>query len=169
MLPGRPRSIEAGRRASEVPSRRRGAVREVRIDDANYGELLDRTDAGLVLVVCAETTHPENDLHVRVFAEAHGVGEDPATGSANGCLAAYLARERYFDSSIVEARVEQGYELDRPSLLLLRASDAMSTADRTQNSAIEERDGGKGRNGEGSGVEVRVGGRVLTVAEGELL
>ena len=131
--------------------------------------MLDRTDAGLVLVVCAETTHPENDLHVRVFAEAHGVGEDPATGSANGCLAAYLARERYFDSSIVEARVEQGYELDRPSLLLLRASDAMSTADRTQNSAIEERDGGKGRNGEGSGVEVRVGGRVLPVAEGELL
>jgi hypothetical protein len=45
----------------------------------------------------------------------------------------------------------------------------MSTADRTQNPAIEERDGGEGRNGEGSGVEVRVGGRVIPVAEGELL
>ena len=164
-----PRVVSTGLPTLVVPLRSIEAVREARIDDANYGELLDRTDAGLVLVVCAETTHPENDLHVRVFAEAHGVGEDPATGSANGCLAAYLARERYFDSSIVEARVEQGYELDRPSLLLLRASDAMSTADRTQNSAIEERDGGKGRNGEGSGVEVRVGGRVLPVAEGELL
>jgi trans-2,3-dihydro-3-hydroxyanthranilate isomerase len=164
-----PRVVSTGLPTLVVPLRSIEAVREARIDDANYGELLDRTDAGLVLVVCAETTHPENDLHVRVFAEAHGVGEDPATGSANGCLAAYLARERYFDSSIVEARVEQGYELDRPSLLLLRASDAMSTADRTQNPAIEERDGGEGRNGEGSEVEVRVGGRVIPVAEGELL
>jgi trans-2,3-dihydro-3-hydroxyanthranilate isomerase len=164
-----PRVVSTGLPTLVVPLRSIEAVRQARIDDANYGELLDSTDAGLVLGVCAETDHPENDLHVRVFAEAHGVGEDPATGSANGCLAAYLARERYFGSSIVEARVEQGYELDRPSLLLLRASDAMSTADRTQNPAIEERDGGEGRNEEGSEVEVRVGGRVIPVAEGELL
>ncbi|PSP72763.1 phenazine biosynthesis protein [Halobacteriales archaeon QS_3_64_16] len=152
-----------------VPLRSTEAVREARIDDANYGVLLDATDAGLVLAVCSGTVQPENDLHVRVFAEAHGVSEDPATGSANGCLAAYLARERYFDSSTIEARVEQGYELDRPSLLLLRANDRVGRAGRTGNSATEKRAGRKDGDEAGSGVEVRVGGRVIPVAEGELL
>jgi len=37
----------------------------------------------------------ENDLNVRVFAEYYGVTEDPATGSANGCLAGYLVNHNY--------------------------------------------------------------------------
>jgi trans-2,3-dihydro-3-hydroxyanthranilate isomerase len=96
-----------------------------------------------------------------VFAPVHGVPEDPATGSSNGCLAAYLAREQYGGSPDVEVRVEQGYELDRPSLLLLRASDAS---------------GGSYADGHGderpSGtidIDVRVGGRVIPVANGELV
>ena len=60
-----PRVVSTGLPTLVVPLRSIEAVREARIDDANYGELLDRTDAGLVLVVCAEITHPENDLHVR--------------------------------------------------------------------------------------------------------
>jgi trans-2,3-dihydro-3-hydroxyanthranilate isomerase len=41
----------------------------------------------------------------RVFVPAHGVGEDPATGSAAGPLALHLARH---------GRVRQGVELGRP-------------------------------------------------------
>jgi trans-2,3-dihydro-3-hydroxyanthranilate isomerase len=52
----------------------------------------------------------------RVFVPAHGVGEDPATGSAAGPLALHLARHErigYGD----EIEIVQGVELGRPSTL----------------------------------------------------
>jgi trans-2,3-dihydro-3-hydroxyanthranilate isomerase len=98
-----------------------------------------------VLVFSKETYNEENDLNARVYAEDYGVVEDPATGSANGCLAAYLARNRYFGRANVEARVEQGYEIGRPSLLHLRSVD------------------------KGDTVDVFVGGTVFPIARGELL
>jgi trans-2,3-dihydro-3-hydroxyanthranilate isomerase len=52
----------------------------------------------------------------RVFVPAHGVGEDPATGSAAGPLSLHLARHErigYGD----EIEIVQGVELGRPSLL----------------------------------------------------
>jgi trans-2,3-dihydro-3-hydroxyanthranilate isomerase len=91
-----------------------------------------------------ETYLEANDLNVRVFSRRAGDREDPATGSANGCLAAYLVDERYFDAGSVSVRVEQGYEIDRPSLLRLEVDDG--------------RDAG-----------VSVGGAVVPVARGELL
>jgi trans-2,3-dihydro-3-hydroxyanthranilate isomerase len=84
-------------------------------------------------------------MNVRFFADAYGVPEDPATGSANSCLAAYLVKYRYFGSSKIDIRVEQGYEIGRPSLLYLRA---------------EDKDGK---------IDVSVGGKVVTVAKGELI
>ena len=79
---------------------------------------------------------------MRFFAGALGVPEDPATGSANGCLAAYLVKHEYFANKIIEIRVEQGIEIGRPSLLLLKA---------------EEKSGK---------FFVSVGGRVVLVAKG---
>jgi trans-2,3-dihydro-3-hydroxyanthranilate isomerase len=79
-----------------------------------------------------------------MFGDEFGVSEDPATGSANGCLAGYLVKHRYFGSDAVDLRVEQGYEIERPSLLLLRA---------------EEHDGT---------IDVNVGGKVFMVAKGQL-
>ena len=75
----------------------------------------------------------------------HGVPEDPATGSAAGCLAGYLVEHRYFDTDSIDIRVEQGYEIGRPSLLYLRA---------------ERREGE---------ISVSIGGKVQMVARGELL
>ena len=77
-----------------------------------------------------------------MFAPFHGVPEDPATGSSNGCLAAYLARRR--ESGRVSASVEQGHEMGRPSRLGIEAEEA------------------------GDGVTVRVGGRVVPVGRGRL-
>ena len=97
------------------------------------------------LLFSPETYDDRNDLNVRVFAHAYGVAEDPATGSANGCLAGYLVRHRFFGEKSIEIRVEQGHEIGRPSLLLLRAGEKA------------------GR------IEVRVGGRVVLVARGKLV
>ncbi len=84
-------------------------------------------------------------MNVRFFADYYGVPEDPATGSANGCLAGYLVKNRYFGEDKIDIRVEQGYEIGRPSLLFLRAEE------------IE----GK--------IDVYVGGKVMMIAKGEFL
>lgn len=55
-------------------------------------------------------------VRCRMFAPGMGVPEDPATGSANGCLAAYLAQE-----GPVAIVSRQGIEMGRPSRLFLRA------------------------------------------------
>jgi predicted PhzF superfamily epimerase YddE/YHI9 len=55
------------------------------------------------------------------IAPLMGIAEDPATGSAIGCFAGYLAHHRYLDTSLVQVNIEQGYEMGRPSILLLKA------------------------------------------------
>lgn len=45
---------------------------------------------------CAGGYVQEQQVQARMFAAQLGVPEDPATGSANGCLAAYLAEHEYF-------------------------------------------------------------------------
>jgi trans-2,3-dihydro-3-hydroxyanthranilate isomerase len=98
-----------------------------------------------ILVFCPETYNKGNDLNVRVFADLFGVPEDPATGSGNGCLAGYLSRYHYFGTDEVNARVEQGYEINRRSLLLLKAEDKAGS------------------------IRVHVGGKVVLVAAGRLV
>src|ERR671927_610759 len=105
---------------------------------------ISTTQAKAILVFSPEP-YDKADLSVRFFADYYGVPEDPATGSANGCLVGYLVEHRYFDTDSVDVRVEQGYEIGRPSLLYLRA--------------------GKG---EGE-IKVSIGGKVQMVAKGELL
>jgi len=56
-----------------------------------------------------------------MFAPAIGIAEDPATGSANGPLGAYLVRYGFVPSqtSTVSLLSEQGFEMGRPSLMYL--------------------------------------------------
>jgi trans-2,3-dihydro-3-hydroxyanthranilate isomerase len=56
----------------------------------------------------------------RMFAPAHGVAEDPATGSAAGPLAVHLARHRRIGFGD-EIEIRQGAEIGRPSVLYARA------------------------------------------------
>jgi trans-2,3-dihydro-3-hydroxyanthranilate isomerase len=126
-----------------VPLKTLDAVKRVRIDKDKHLELAKETQAE-TLVFCPETYKKENNLNVRVFVDLHGIPEDPAAGSANGCLAGYLSRYRYFGDDSVNARVEQGYEIGRPSLLYIKAEN---------------------REGE---IRVYVGGKVVMVATGEL-
>jgi trans-2,3-dihydro-3-hydroxyanthranilate isomerase len=69
---------------------------------------------------CPEASLPHNDLHARMFGyENQRVVEDAATGSANGCLLAYLLKHQYNGQTNLTLRVEQGYEMKRPSLIQL--------------------------------------------------
>ncbi|MDV2482223.1 PhzF family phenazine biosynthesis protein [Methanoculleus sp. Wushi-C6] len=128
-----------------VPVRSREAVRRAKIDRDAYEALIRTTAAKAVFVFCPEPYRPENTFNARMFADHFGVPEDPATGSANGCLAGYLLRHGYFPGDSLSIRVEQGCEIGRPSLIYCRA---------------ERRE---------ESIAVQVGGRVIPVARGELL
>ena len=127
-----------------VPLKTLDAVKRVRIDKDEHLKLAKETQAE-ILVFSPETYRKENNLNVRVFVDLYGIPEDPATGSANGCLAAYLSRYKYLGDDAVDVRVEQGCEIGRPSLLYLKAQK---------------------KQGE---IQVSVGGKVVMVAQGELL
>jgi trans-2,3-dihydro-3-hydroxyanthranilate isomerase len=128
-----------------VPLKTHASLKRIRVNREKFFELVEKTQSKEILVFCPETYSPENQLSVRVFAEFLGIPEDPATGSANGCLAGYLVEHSYFGDKPVDVRVEQGYEIGRPSLLLLKAHSREDT------------------------IEVSVGGKVVTIAKGEFL
>jgi trans-2,3-dihydro-3-hydroxyanthranilate isomerase len=128
-----------------VPLVSRDAVRAARINRDAYFSLIAKTTAKAVYVFCSEPYHRENTLYARMFADYYGVPEDPATGSAAGCLAAYLVKNQYFSPYREEIRIEQGYEVHRPSLLICRSKY------------------------EREGISVDVGGKVIVIARGELI
>ena len=64
---------------------------------------------------------PGSDFHARMFAPALNVVEDPATGSANAALAGYLAARDPLRDGLLAWRVEQGFEMGRPSILEVEA------------------------------------------------
>lgn len=90
--------------------------------------------------VTSETVEKENNYHTRMFVlEGDMIWEDAATGSANGCFLAYLLKH---DNSSQSAIVEQGYEMERKSILYL-------DGERNENQYI-----------------LKVGGQVVPVSEG---
>lgn len=61
------------------------------------------------------------DIRARMFAPGAGVPEDPATGSANVALAAFLSHYDEKSSGEFRFRIAQGVEMGRPSVLEARA------------------------------------------------
>jgi trans-2,3-dihydro-3-hydroxyanthranilate isomerase len=100
-----------------------------------------------VHVFTFETEQPESTVHVRMFAPLLGVPEDPATGSANGALAAYLVHHRALPVTEPTTYIvcEQGAEMGRPSTLY-----------------------GEVDLGGGEIRAVRLGGQVVPMAEGTI-
>jgi trans-2,3-dihydro-3-hydroxyanthranilate isomerase len=126
-----------------VPVKSLAAMQGIKVNLAEYYRLADRLEAKAVLAFSPETVDPQCRLHVRVFCDYYDVPEDPATGSANGCLCAWLVRHRYLGASEFTIQTEQGIEMKRPSLLHLQG---------------KESDGG---------ILVRVGGRVVVAGRGQ--
>jgi len=75
-----------------------------------------------VMIFATEGVHKDSHIHARMFAPGAGVPEDPATGSAVGPLGAYLEKHDILPNHTIgeEIRIEQGYELNRPSQLIVR-------------------------------------------------
>lgn len=128
-----------------VPLKNRKAVKRCQIHFDRYQAFIPHRRAKFIFIFCPEPYHDSNQLNARMFCDHYGIVEDAATGSANGCLAGYLVKHRYFGNDSIKVRVEQGYEINRPSLLFLRAY------------------------AEGEAIQIFVGGQVIMTAEGNLL
>ncbi len=86
-----------------------------------------------------------SDIHARMFAPGLNVPEDPATGSAAAALAGYLAVRDPRRDGLLAWRVEQGFEMGRPSIMEVEADVT-----------------------DGEVVAVRVGGASVLMTEGHM-
>jgi len=66
-----------------------------------------------------------SQVHGRMFDQGLGIGEDPATGSAQGPLGAYLVVHELVQAApTTRIRSEQGFEIGRPSILDIEVDQA---------------------------------------------
>ncbi|MHA2213011.1 MAG: PhzF family phenazine biosynthesis protein, partial [Candidatus Thorarchaeota archaeon] len=82
-------------------------------------DTLEKELSSAIVVLSTETIHEDSHAHVRMFAPAFGVLEDPATGSAAGPIGAFLEHHEVLHGHQYGAQIslEQGHEMKRPSLL----------------------------------------------------
>jgi trans-2,3-dihydro-3-hydroxyanthranilate isomerase len=103
-----------------VPLRRRDDLARASLDPRAHTALVEAgSPARGTFVFAPEGYSADADISARLFFDANGLREDPATGSANSALACYLRR---FRATPFRAIVEQGFEIQRPSRLYLDVS-----------------------------------------------
>lgn len=103
----------------------------LRLDVNRAAEYLSQTGGSLFYFVCRQTVDPKARLHARMFFYN---GEDPATGSAAGCCAAWMVAHSVAASE-EQVMIEQGLEMHRPSCIFVRAT-------RSDNQVVNVRVGG---------------------------
>ncbi|HSB65535.1 MAG TPA: PhzF family phenazine biosynthesis protein [Anaerolineales bacterium] len=128
-----------------VPLKNIASLKKARIDKEMYFKYIKNTEAKGILIFCPESHAAHANISVRVFVDYYGVPEDPATGSGNGCLAGYLVKYHCLGKGRLDISSEQGYEIGRPSLLLLKAEQS------------------------GEKIDISVGGKCVVVAQGEFI
>ena len=124
-----------------VPLRGLETIRNLTVDLKSSAEYLERCGGKFFYFVSRETVDREARVHARMIFYS---GEDPATGSAAGCAAAWMVAHGVAkpDERVL---IEQGIEMRRPSRIFVRAS---RRDDRV--------------------VNVRVGGNAVEILRGEL-
>jgi trans-2,3-dihydro-3-hydroxyanthranilate isomerase len=134
-------TISTGLAFTIVPLRGLDIARNLHVDMRGSEEYLERSGGKFFYFVSRETVDPSARLHARMMFYN---GEDPATGAAAGCAAAWMVAHGVAQP---EERVviEQGIEMKRPSRIFVRAS---RRDDRV--------------------VNVRVGGNVVEILRGEV-
>jgi trans-2,3-dihydro-3-hydroxyanthranilate isomerase len=102
------------------------ALEAGQLNVAALGRVCRAVGTDCVMVFTFETERPASTVHVRMFAPLLGVPEDPATGSANGALGAYLVHHRALPLAEPTTFIlsEQGAEIGRPSTLYVEVDRA---------------------------------------------
>jgi len=124
-----------------TPLKSLSAIQKLRIDVSGASDYLEKTGNKFLYFVTRETVDPAARLHARMLFYN---GEDPATGSAAGCAAAWMVAHGVAEPD-QRVLIEQGVEMLRPSRLFVRAA-------RRDNRIVN----------------VRVGGNAIEVLRGEV-
>jgi len=135
-------TVSTGVAFTVVPIRGLEVIRRLQVNLTSASEYLQQAGGGkFFYFVSRETVDPAARLHARMLFYN---GEDPATGSAAGCAAAWMVAH---DVAKTDERVliEQGIEMQRPSQIFVCAS-------RVDNRVVN----------------VRVGGNAVEVLRGEV-
>ena len=106
-----------------VPMVSLAGVQSLSPDFARLHDYCERADIDTVMCFCRQTVKAENTVHCREFAPRVGTPEVPAAGTTNRALACYLARHGLINAqgdAPCIVRAEQGYEIERPSLVTTR-------------------------------------------------
>jgi trans-2,3-dihydro-3-hydroxyanthranilate isomerase len=135
--------VSTGLPFTMVPLLSMEALKRAKINHSVFPGYIEKSWAKGFMVFCAEGYASHLDLSTRVFVDYFGIPEDPATGSATGCLAAYLIKTGMFGKGRLQMAIGQGYEISRPSELLIDAEFKDNEYD------------------------INVGGRVFEVGQGE--
>lgn len=128
-----------------VPVKSRAAVARATCVSHEFPKVLGNYSTQKVFFFCAEPELKGSHFHARMFAPSIGVAEDPATGSACAGFAGYVAKRDPRRDGTLSWRVEQGFEMQRPSILDIEADKKA-----------------------GAVTGVRVGGKAVLVTRGEL-
>jgi trans-2,3-dihydro-3-hydroxyanthranilate isomerase len=134
-------TVSTGLSFTVTPLKSLAVMQKIRLDVQRATEYLKSTGGKFLYFVTSETVDPAAGLHARMFFYN---GEDPATGSAAGCTAAWMVAHG-IAAPDQRMLIEQGVEMQRPSRIFVRASK--------QDNRI---------------VNVRVGGNAIEVIRGEV-
>jgi trans-2,3-dihydro-3-hydroxyanthranilate isomerase len=115
---------EGGPRFFYVPLNSREALASARVIEPHWSRLMGGMGIGNAYLYARGGDHAETQFRGRMYAPGEGIPEDPATGSATALLAAQLLRAEALKDGTHRWRLEQGYEMGRPSDLWLEADVA---------------------------------------------
>jgi trans-2,3-dihydro-3-hydroxyanthranilate isomerase len=138
-------TISTGIAYTLTPLKSLAAMQNLQIDLNRAAEYLSRTAGKFFYFVTRETVDREARLHARMLFYN---GEDPATGSAAGCTAAWMVAHGVANPD-ERVLIEQGIEMKRPSRIFVRAAFDGKSADNRV-------------------VNVRVGGNSVEIMRGEV-
>jgi trans-2,3-dihydro-3-hydroxyanthranilate isomerase len=111
-------TVSTGLPFTVTPLKSLTVIQKLRLDLRRASEYLERTGGRFLYFVTRETVDAAAGLHARMLFYN---GEDPATGSAAGCTAAWMVAHGVAapDQRVL---IEQGVEMQRPSRIFVRAS-----------------------------------------------
>jgi len=134
-------TVSTGVAFTVTPLKSLAVMQSLRLDLNRACAYLQQTGGKFFYFVTRETVDREARLHARMMFYN---GEDPATGSAAGCTAAWMVAHRVAQPD-ERVLIEQGLEMNRPSRIFALAS-------RNDNRVVN----------------VRVGGNAVEVMRGEV-
>lgn len=134
-----PQVVSTGAAHLLVPIQSREAITRIHPKHKPLATLLSKVHAQGCYAFCLEPVEAGNTAHARFFNPTVSIWEDPATGSAAGPLASYLVKHGIVSDG-TPVIIEQGYVIQRPSKIYVDVS----------------------------GDKVRISGRAVTIARGEL-